>query len=367
MSRTYYVLTVSAPDTGMETHEIREEAYVLGRSKVKADLRLNDPKISGRHCELRFVQGALTVTDLGSTNGTLFEGKKRADGFALAPGARFRIGDSWIELVAIHGLEAPKPVAGAIAWGSEEDVEEDTRALSPSELYLLKTNPPEIAPEAELLDPSFDEPLALEELGSVHDEPIPALPSATSRSRPPRTDFPVSPPAAMAPAPPTNAPMGQNRTPPAAHQRPPGIDRNHRKNRPAAVHPPRSSGQPTRPGHGRVGPRPGVSTFKASFKYLVTICGLAGVTLSIVFKVWENKPYGIAALVACAVPAVLSVICTVTLKSFPRWAALITVVAFSVAILKTNISGNLHNIMLVSTIGMLLGVFLLVSPDRRWD
>ena len=46
---------------------------VIGRSS-SADIHVNEPKVSGTHCQVTWENGALYLTDLGSTNGTVVAG-----------------------------------------------------------------------------------------------------------------------------------------------------------------------------------------------------------------------------------------------------------------------------------------------------
>lgn len=63
--------------------ELGEATLCLGRSDA-ADIKLSDPRISTRHCELRLEGGFLQVTDLNSTNGT-FVDQRRIQGSATLP------------------------------------------------------------------------------------------------------------------------------------------------------------------------------------------------------------------------------------------------------------------------------------------
>ncbi|MFT5431364.1 MAG: uncharacterized membrane protein YjgN (DUF898 family) [Myxococcota bacterium] len=141
MTQPYYVLEIRDANGAAETHDISDEKRMLGRSKVKADLQMADKKASGRHAELRFADGVLTVTDLGSTNGTFFEGVRQTAVFTLMPGQAFKVGDSHIRLMAIHGLEPQddaRTVVGAPAWLDEvRQTEDSTRALDAVELAGL--------------------------------------------------------------------------------------------------------------------------------------------------------------------------------------------------------------------------------------
>jgi hypothetical protein len=78
------------------THPVAAPGMVLGRGS-EADLRINDPGVSRRHAELRVtgVPGhpAVTVVDLGSTNGTLVDGK-RVKELQVDDGAVVRIGNT---------------------------------------------------------------------------------------------------------------------------------------------------------------------------------------------------------------------------------------------------------------------------------
>jgi ABC-type multidrug transport system ATPase subunit/pSer/pThr/pTyr-binding forkhead associated (FHA) protein len=72
------------------------------------DLVIEDPMISGAHLELAWAQGALTVADLGSRNGTFLDGQRLAQGqpAALQPGSTLRL-HTVIEL----RVQPPDPAA----------------------------------------------------------------------------------------------------------------------------------------------------------------------------------------------------------------------------------------------------------------
>ena len=79
-----------APGTPKVRAVINKLPAVLGRNS-EADVRLDDNWISRVHCEISEVNGRLLVRDLGSTNGTLVNGKqvKEAD---LLPGDLLTVG-----------------------------------------------------------------------------------------------------------------------------------------------------------------------------------------------------------------------------------------------------------------------------------
>jgi predicted component of type VI protein secretion system len=58
-----------------KTHELLKERVVLGRSR-DADIRVADLNVSRKHAEVRQRGDECVVVDLGSTNGTLVNGKR---------------------------------------------------------------------------------------------------------------------------------------------------------------------------------------------------------------------------------------------------------------------------------------------------
>ncbi len=82
-------------------HALVPPGMVIGRGS-EADLRINDPGVSRRHAEFRVSGGgrvapSVTVADLGSTNGTLVDGRRVAEA-ALEDGSVVRIGNTDIRV-----------------------------------------------------------------------------------------------------------------------------------------------------------------------------------------------------------------------------------------------------------------------------
>jgi hypothetical protein len=63
----------------------------IGRT-AQNGLALPSPDVSRSHCVVAVEGGAVVVTDLGSTNGTVVDGRPAAGATRLAPGARLRLG-----------------------------------------------------------------------------------------------------------------------------------------------------------------------------------------------------------------------------------------------------------------------------------
>ncbi|UFQ15971.1 MULTISPECIES: FHA domain-containing protein [Streptomyces] len=89
---------VAGPDAG-GVHLLHGGQIRVGRS-ADADVPLDDPDVSRMHCAVTLAaDGLVTVTDLGSTNGTSVDGREVTDRpVRLAPGSLLRIGESALRL-----------------------------------------------------------------------------------------------------------------------------------------------------------------------------------------------------------------------------------------------------------------------------
>ncbi|NGO68510.1 FHA domain-containing protein, partial [Streptomyces sp. SB3404] len=89
---------VAGPDAG-GIHLLQGGKVHLGRS-AEADVPLDDPDVSRLHCAVTVTDGgAVTVTDLGSTNGTAIDGTRVGPQPVLfRPGSTLRIGETAIRL-----------------------------------------------------------------------------------------------------------------------------------------------------------------------------------------------------------------------------------------------------------------------------
>ncbi|MEV6793739.1 DUF3662 and FHA domain-containing protein [Streptomyces sp. NPDC051320] len=74
-------------------HQISRATLVLGRS-TEADVRIDDPGVSRRHCEIR-AGSPSTIQDLGSTNGIVVDGQHTTRA-TLRDGSRIVVGNSTI-------------------------------------------------------------------------------------------------------------------------------------------------------------------------------------------------------------------------------------------------------------------------------
>lgn len=105
-----------------------DTALVIGRKR--GDLLIDDPLISGRHCQISFREGKFVLKDLGSTNGTLVDGRLVHE-VALRPGAEIAIGSC--RMIMYVGDDAPdeadpaarpSPAQLDLAWLLDEELVE---------------------------------------------------------------------------------------------------------------------------------------------------------------------------------------------------------------------------------------------------
>ncbi|HWQ93315.1 MAG TPA: FHA domain-containing protein, partial [Clostridia bacterium] len=86
--------------------------YSLGRGYAN-DFSIDDPSVSGTHCQIEITEDSIFITDLGSTNGTFIDGDLIAKA-QLLPGQTFRLGSVplqlWTESAAVP-LDMPVAVA----------------------------------------------------------------------------------------------------------------------------------------------------------------------------------------------------------------------------------------------------------------
>lgn len=91
-------LIVRVLGTGTES-DVRQlgagQRFIIGRGP-EAEIRINDPRISRRHCQLEVIEGCLLVRDLDSRNGTWWNGDRLARPIFARPGDQIGVGDAHI-------------------------------------------------------------------------------------------------------------------------------------------------------------------------------------------------------------------------------------------------------------------------------
>jgi len=90
------VRVLDGDDRGAQRALKAKQPVVVG-SDDACDLQLKDPKVSRRHCELSLGRYGFVAKDLGSRNGTHFEGSRVGE-IALPAGAILKVGDTHLAL-----------------------------------------------------------------------------------------------------------------------------------------------------------------------------------------------------------------------------------------------------------------------------
>jgi phosphoserine phosphatase RsbU/P len=89
-------LIVKYPDRAPDTFHLGRLRITIGRS-ARNDLCIPDPFASRVHAEVRREGDQYVLQDLGSANGTLYNGERVENMIALTPGGRIQIGETEIE------------------------------------------------------------------------------------------------------------------------------------------------------------------------------------------------------------------------------------------------------------------------------
>jgi predicted Zn finger-like uncharacterized protein len=87
---------LDGPDAGT-VYRIERPRVTIGRSN--ADLTLNDTEASRQHAAVEVRDTQYKLSDLGSTNGTLFEGAKIESAVELADKSEFQVGATTLMLI----------------------------------------------------------------------------------------------------------------------------------------------------------------------------------------------------------------------------------------------------------------------------
>jgi len=88
------LVVIEGPEMGRAV--LLDGARTVGTSAA-SDLRLTDDTVSERHLEVKPSGGGFVVRDLGSTNGTFFEGS-RVNELTIGPGATLKVGKCFLRV-----------------------------------------------------------------------------------------------------------------------------------------------------------------------------------------------------------------------------------------------------------------------------
>jgi predicted Zn finger-like uncharacterized protein len=87
---------LEGPDAG-SVYRIDKPRVTIGRAN--ADLTLNDSEASRQHAAVEIRDAVFTLTDLGSTNGTLVGGEKINEAVELTDKSEFQVGTTTLMLI----------------------------------------------------------------------------------------------------------------------------------------------------------------------------------------------------------------------------------------------------------------------------
>ncbi len=111
-----HVIAFDTAASGPQRVTVEEQRLVIGRSRP-ADLIVESSKVSRQHCAVQVVRGALTLTDLGSTNGTFVDGKRINKPVRLNHGAAITLGGETLTYERLTGRDV------AAAQATERDLQ----------------------------------------------------------------------------------------------------------------------------------------------------------------------------------------------------------------------------------------------------
>jgi len=128
MAQQAFLKVVSGSKEGLNVVLPDKHPLVIGRRQ--GDLIIDDPMVSGRHVQILFENGAWHLQDLGSTNGTMVDGRLVRD-MQLRPGSEITVGSTRMVLFVSNEKEAaegetrsPSAKQLEIAWLLDEELVE---------------------------------------------------------------------------------------------------------------------------------------------------------------------------------------------------------------------------------------------------
>ena len=91
------LVVVEGPDAGRAA---RLDASCVVGTDPGCDLALTDDRVSRRHLEVRAIEGRFALRDLGSRNGTFYEGSRVQEG-VVGVGATLKLGRSFVRIAPL--------------------------------------------------------------------------------------------------------------------------------------------------------------------------------------------------------------------------------------------------------------------------
>lgn len=144
-------LQLESDSTGQSDFELREGTLLIGKGK-DCDIVLTDASVSRRHCQAALIDRTITLTDLGSTNGTYVNDQLIHQEFVI-PGDKITVGSAQF-LVAARMRRNLSPTVPKVVKSAEPKnfstmkIPKNTQALHWQNLGDKKT---EIKPDKSLI------------------------------------------------------------------------------------------------------------------------------------------------------------------------------------------------------------------------
>ncbi len=107
-------LQIKQPNQNSVAAQLNAGAYLVG-SAAECQIRLERPEISGRHAQLVVRQGTLVIMDLGSSNGTMVNGRLlfAHEPCELRPGDQIQVGKALLTFQVVSGTNSPVAAASS--------------------------------------------------------------------------------------------------------------------------------------------------------------------------------------------------------------------------------------------------------------
>lgn len=113
-----FLRVVSGARQGTSVPLREDESLVIGR--VRGDLRLDDALVSGAHCRIVQRAGRVVLQDLGSTNGTMVDGRPVQD-VVLRPGSEIVVGNTRLLVFDAESTGTGQDARDGVAWLLDEE------------------------------------------------------------------------------------------------------------------------------------------------------------------------------------------------------------------------------------------------------
>jgi len=108
-----FIIVITEKGGAKRRLEFDEESVTIGRVQGN-QVVLPRGNVSKQHCRVENMAGDLSITDLGSTNGTYINGRRTVDSTTVRPGDKVYVGEFILNFeIPKTAPSASKPIAPA--------------------------------------------------------------------------------------------------------------------------------------------------------------------------------------------------------------------------------------------------------------